>query len=65
MTYRGFLAELTAECDDRARRRSQSEVDQGRTLPRGKFLRTFAFDARANIDPATVNTVWSSAARLW
>jgi hypothetical protein len=41
MTYRGFLAELlVAECDDRARRRSERRIKSA-AFPRGKSLRTF------------------------
>jgi DNA replication protein DnaC len=57
MTYRGFLAELLmAECDDRARRRSERRI-RGAGFPRGKTLRAFDFDANPNIDPAVVNTL--------
>jgi IstB-like ATP binding protein len=46
MTYRGFLAELLmAECDDRARRRSERRI-KAANFPREKSLRTFDFDAR-------------------
>lgn len=56
MTYRGFLAELLmAECDDRARRRSERRI-KAAGFPREKSLRTFGFDANPNIDPATIHT---------
>jgi DNA replication protein DnaC len=59
MTYRGFLAELLmAECDDRARRRSERRI-KAAGFPREKSLRTFDFDANPNIDPATVHTLAS------
>jgi DNA replication protein DnaC len=52
MTYRGFLAELLmAECDDRARRRSERRV-KAAGFPREKSLRAFDFEANPNIDPA-------------
>ncbi|MFD2796450.1 IS21-like element helper ATPase IstB [Promicromonospora vindobonensis] len=57
MTYRGFLAELSmAECDDRARRRSERRI-KAAAFPRIKTLREFDFEANPNIDPATVNTL--------
>ncbi|GAA3503463.1 IS21-like element helper ATPase IstB [Streptomyces prasinosporus] len=59
MTYRGFLAELLmAECDDRARRRSERRI-KAADSPREKSLRTFDFDANPNIDPATIHTLAS------
>jgi DNA replication protein DnaC len=59
MTYRGFLAELLmAECDDRARRRSERRI-KAAGFPREKSLRTFDFDANPNIDPATIHTLAS------
>jgi DNA replication protein DnaC len=59
MTYRGFLAELLmAECDDRARRRSERRI-KAAGFPREKSLRTFGFDANPNIDAATVDTLAS------
>ncbi|MFD8483603.1 IS21-like element helper ATPase IstB [Kitasatospora sp. NPDC059673] len=59
MTYRGFLAELLmAECDDRARRRSERRI-KAAGFPRDKSLRTFDFDANPNIDPAVINTLAS------
>lgn len=57
MSYRGFLAELLlAECDDRARRRSERRIKAAR-FPREKSLRAFDFDANPNIDPAAVHTL--------
>ena len=57
MTYRGFMAELLlAECDDRARRRSERRIKAAR-FPREKSLATFDFDANPNIDPATIHTL--------
>jgi len=57
LSYRAFLAELLlAECDDRARRRSERRI-RAATFPREKSLRTFDFDANPNIDPATINTL--------
>lgn len=57
MTYRAFLAELLiAECDDRARRRSERRI-RAAGFPRDKSLRAFDFDANPNIDPATINTL--------
>src|SRR5918999_1724235 len=57
MSYRGFLAELLlAECDDRARRRSERRIKAAR-FPREKSLRAFDFDANPNIDPAVVHTL--------
>lgn len=59
MTYRGFLAELLmAECDDRARRRSERRI-KAAGFPRQKALRDFDFDANPNIDPATIHTLAS------
>ena len=57
MTYRGFLAELLmAECDDRARRRSERRI-KAAGFPREKSLRAFDFDANPNIDPAVIHTL--------
>jgi DNA replication protein DnaC len=57
MTYRGFLAELLmAECDDRARRRSERRI-KAAAFPRDKALRTFNFTANPNVDPAVVHTL--------
>jgi hypothetical protein len=62
MTYRGFLAELLlAECDDRARRRSERRI-KAAAFPRDKSLRTFDFDANPNVDPAVIHTL---ATREW
>ncbi len=59
MSYRGFLAELLmAECDDRARRRSERRI-KAANFPREKSLRAFDFDANSNIDAATVHTLAS------
>lgn len=59
MTYRGFLAEpLLAECDDRARRRSERRI-KAVSFPREKSLRQFDFDANPNIDPAVIHTLAS------
>jgi len=59
MSYRGFLAELLmAECDDRARRRSERRI-KAANFPREKSLRAFDFDANPNIDAATVHTLAS------
>ncbi|MEU3189024.1 IS21-like element helper ATPase IstB [Streptomyces sp. NPDC006923] len=57
MSYLGFLSELLlAECDDRARRRSERRI-KAAGFPRDKFLRKFDFDANPNIDPAMVHTL--------
>jgi DNA replication protein DnaC len=57
MSYRGFLAELLmAECDDRARRRSERRL-KAAGFPRDKSLRTFDFDANPDVDSAVVNTL--------
>ena len=57
MTYRGFLAELLmAECDDRARRRSERRI-KAAAFPRDKALRTFDFAANPNVDPAVIHTL--------
>jgi DNA replication protein DnaC len=57
MSYRAFLAELLmAECDDRARRRSERRI-KAACFPRDKSLRAFYFEANPNVDPATVNTL--------
>jgi DNA replication protein DnaC len=56
-TYRGFLAELLmAECDDRARRRSERRI-KAAAFPRDKSLRVFDFDANHHVDPAVVHTL--------
>lgn len=50
-----FLAELLlAECDDRARRRSERRIKAAQ-FPREKSLRAFDFDANPSIDPAVIN----------
>lgn len=57
MTYRAFLAELLmAECDDRARRRSERRI-RAAGFPRDKSLRAFDFAANPNIEEATINTL--------
>ncbi|WP_442806650.1 IS21-like element helper ATPase IstB [Streptomyces sp. NBC_01750] len=57
MSYRAFLAELLmAECDDRARRRSERRI-KAASFPRDKSLRAFDFEANPNVDPATINTL--------
>jgi DNA replication protein DnaC len=57
MSYRGYLAELLmAECDDRARRRSERRI-KAAGFPRQKSLRAFDFEANPNIDPAVINTL--------
>ena len=57
MSYRGFLAELLmAECDDRARRRSERRI-KAAGFPREKSLRTFDFDANPSVDPAVIHTL--------
>lgn len=59
MAYRGFLAELLmAECDDRARRRSERRI-KAAGFPREKSLRAFDFEANPTIDAATVHTLAS------
>lgn len=56
-SYRAFLAELLlAECDDRARRRSERRI-RGAAFPREKSLRAFDYDANPNVDPAVINTL--------
>ncbi|MFJ4526186.1 ATP-binding protein [Streptomyces sp. NPDC088810] len=57
MSYLGFLSELLlAECDDRARRRSERRI-KAAGFPRDKSLRKFDFDANPNIDAAMVHTL--------
>ncbi len=57
MSSLGFLAELLlAECDDRARRRSERRI-KAAGFPRQKTLRAFEFDANPNVDPAVVHTL--------
>lgn len=56
MTCRGFLAELLmAECDDRARRRSERRI-KAACFPREKSLR---LRRNSNLDPATIHTLAS------
>ena len=56
-SYRAFLAELLlAECDDRARRRSERRI-RAAAFPREKSLRTFDYTANPNVDPAVINTL--------
>ncbi|MGA4543435.1 IS21-like element helper ATPase IstB [Uniformispora flossi] len=57
LTYMGYLAELLlAECDDRARRRSDRRI-KAAGFPREKSLRMFDFEANPNIDPAVIHTL--------
>lgn len=57
MTYRGFLAELLmAECDDRARRRSERRI-KAAAFPREKSLRTFGFEVNPTVDLAVIHTL--------
>ena len=57
MSYRAFLAELLiAECDDRARHRSERRI-KAAGFPREKSLRTSNFEANPNIDPAVIHTL--------
>jgi DNA replication protein DnaC len=57
MSYRAFLAEpMMAECDDRARRRSERRI-KAAGFPREKSLRTFDFDANPSVDPAVIHTL--------
>ncbi|WP_217214012.1 IS21-like element helper ATPase IstB [Streptomyces sp. AC550_RSS872] len=57
MSFRGFLAELLmAECDDRARRRSERRIKAAQ-FPREISLRAFDFDANPNIDAAVIHTL--------
>lgn len=57
MSYLGFLAELLmAECDDRARRRSERRI-KAAAFPRDKSLRDFDFEANPNVDPAVIHTL--------
>jgi DNA replication protein DnaC len=57
MSYLGFLAELLlAECDDRARRRSERRI-KAAAFPRDKSLRQFDFDANLGIDAAVIHTL--------
>jgi len=55
LSYQAFLAELLmAECDDRARRRSERRIKAAK-FPREKSLRAFDFDANPDVDPATIH----------
>lgn len=55
LSYRAFIAELLmAECDDRARRRSERRV-KAAGFPREKSLRMFDFDANPDVDPAVIH----------
>jgi DNA replication protein DnaC len=57
MSYLSFLAELMlAECDDRARRRSERRI-RAAGFPRVKSLREFDFTANPAIDPAVIHTL--------
>ena len=57
MTYLTFLAELMlAECDDRARRRSERRI-KAAGFPRAKTLREFDFAANPALDPAVIHTL--------
>lgn len=57
LSYDAFLAELLmAECDDRARRRSERRI-KAAGFPRPKSLRGFDFAANSDVDPATINTL--------
>jgi DNA replication protein DnaC len=57
MSYRAFLAELLmAECDDRARRRSERRI-KAAGFPREKSLRTFDFGANPSLHPAVIHTL--------
>jgi DNA replication protein DnaC len=57
MSYLGFLAELLmAECDDRARRRSERRI-KAAAFPRAKSLREFDFDANPTVDAAVIHTL--------
>ena len=57
MSYLSFLAELMlAECDDRARRRSERRI-RAAGFPRAKTLREFDFTANPALDPAVIHTL--------
>ncbi|WP_206313761.1 IS21-like element helper ATPase IstB [Streptomyces coryli] len=57
MSYKGFLAELLmAECDDRARRRSERRI-KAAAFPRDKSIRAFDFDANDSIDAPVIHTL--------
>jgi hypothetical protein len=56
MSYRGFLAELLlAECDDRARRRSERRITAAKFPARSPYAAS-TFKANPSIDPAVVHT---------
>jgi DNA replication protein DnaC len=60
MSYLGFLAELLiAECDERARRRSERRI-KAAGFPRQKSLRDFDFAANPNVDPAAIHSLAGS-----
>ncbi len=60
MSYRAFIAELLlAECDDRARRRSERRI-RAAGFPRDKSLRAFDFDANPASTPRS-STPWRPA----
>lgn len=60
MSYRAFLADLLlAECEDRARRRSERRI-KAAAFPRQKSLREFDYTANPNVDPAVINTLATS-----
>jgi DNA replication protein DnaC len=48
-----------AECDDRARRRSERRI-KAAAFPREKSLRAFDFDANPHVDPAVIHTLATS-----
>jgi DNA replication protein DnaC len=54
LSYQGFLAELLAECDDRDRRSTIRRV-KAAGFPRQNWLGDFDFDAKSNINPATIH----------
>ncbi|MGX1622515.1 ATP-binding protein [Streptomyces sp. NPDC055506] len=54
--FRPLTPLLLAECDDRARRRSERRI-KAAALSRQKSLREFDFDANPNIDPAVIHTL--------
>lgn len=54
MSYRGFLAELLmAECEDRARRRSERRIK----VAKREVPPDLRFEANPNIDAATIHTL--------
>ncbi|TFE47394.1 IS21 family transposase [Streptomyces sp. ICN441] len=52
----GQIGWFLAECDDRARRRSERRI-KAAGFPRDKSLRKFDFDANPNIDAAMIHTL--------